>query len=752
MNRILLKITVLMSIFLLSGSLAMAKNLNIWGLINKDISKLTKDGETSESDFFTQSYRLSFKKPITPVIRYSLDVRAHLSDSDFTDSEGKTTKSYKREIEPALDLSISNPMYSLGSGYRRREEWSTKDLKNNSRKTTDFYYSGFSVNPRALPTLNLRFNREKIYDHLPDRETDTTNTNYTANSGYNLPSADVKFNYNLSFSHNIEETPLVIVSKIETDIFNGSYDIGYFKYFWKNRVSLSTGYQGNYSWNKSKQFVSQTGNVLFERTPFGGLHALGTVLKPDADTLLSESLLVNNDLSTGISNINLSTEQFHNIGIWVAPDKSVDRLYIYVNKDITGDSNLINAANWTVLKSDFNLAGTWTDVAINSVTATTVDIFDNIYRYEIEFSNPETASYFNAINLEVSDALGITDVQVTEIEAYGTDVVPSTGQISNESKFFSQRFSLGTSIVPVQKLTLSASFSADRSDQNPDSPLNSARNFMRDMFTNPDINEDDPDTSNISRNYSASAHWLTHRLLTTVLNFSRSEGFTTNGSTDFFSDTYSLTFNATPLPTLDTNLTFINNERYSFDDKDSSNNSILLSIGSKLYRNLNMITDMIYSQTKDFTPEKETVSYSINGTIDAQFTSRLSGNFTYSLNWISSEGTDSHSKNSRTIVSYQPGRFINFSGNFFISDSDGDISTSEGVTIDWLTLRDISLNIGYQHSNEETPSSTSDRAQGQVKWFINKFADMLVSYSYSRNSQETTTEAHSFLTSLNCRF
>ncbi len=731
----------------------MAKSLNIWGEINKDITKQTVDGETSsESDIFSQNYRLTFEKPITPVIRYRLDVRAFLSDIDSTDSEGKTTKSYRREIEPALDIFISNPMYNFSSGYRRREQWSTKNLKNDSRETTDFYHSGFSVNPRALPTLNLQFNREKTYDHLPDRETDRTSTRYTANSGYELPSSDLDLNYNISFSHTIGENPLNIIHKTENDSFSGTYGIGYNRRYWQGKVSLSTAYMGNYTWNKNSKFVSQTGDVLFERMPFGGLHEQGTVLEPEADALLSELSLVDNNFNTGISGIDIGMERFHNTGIWVASDRNIDRLYIYVNEDVSSDINLTNTGNWRVLQSNFNLEGTWTDVAINNVTVTAFDAPNNIYRYEIEFSSPVSASYFNAVNLETVNAFSTTSVLVTEIEAYGTDVVPSIGEITNETKFFSQRFNISSSITPVSKLTFSLNFSTDRADTNPDSATDSLSKFITDMFSDPAIDFDNEMSSRIQRHYGATATWLTHRLLTTILAFQRDEAFDTRGETDILSDTYSLTLNSSPLPTLNTTLIFINNEKLNFDEKSSRNRSVLLNIDSKLYRDVNMTTDLIYTQTKDFTTEAVSDIYSVNGTIDTIFTRRLNGSFIYRLNWSSFEGVTSQSKSADARITYQPARFINLSGSFLIADDDGDISTSEIFIIDWLPLRAIRLNSSYKHSNNESSSLTSDVAQGQVKWFINKFADILVNYNYIRNSQVSTTESHSFLASLNCRF
>jgi len=101
-------------------------------------------------------------------------------------------------------------------------------------------------------------------------------------------------------------------------------------------------------------------------------------------------------------------------------DQSVDALYIYVTLDNVLPPEIID---WRVYASNFNLEGTWTEVAVQSVTIT--EYFDedipvdvDVYRYEIRFTTPQNNLYFNAINFETGS---LRDVFVTEIEAYGTE-------------------------------------------------------------------------------------------------------------------------------------------------------------------------------------------------------------------------------------------------------------------------------------------------------------------------------------------
>jgi hypothetical protein len=165
-----------------------------------------------------------------------------------------------------------------------------------------------------------------------------------------------------------------------------------------------------------------------------------------------------------------------------------------------------------------------------------------------------------------------------------------------------------------------------------------------------------------------------------------------------------------------------------------------------------MITDVGYTRLKSFTTETKSTSYYLNGLIDAQFTRRLTGNLTYSLNWSSSNGVSSKSKNGTLIVTYRPGRFINLSSNLTVTDEDGDTSTSEGFLIDWLPLPVIRLNVNYQHSRSQPGPSTTDSFNGYGMWYITKFAYVHLSYGYTREVKEKKTESYSFITNLNCRF
>jgi hypothetical protein len=484
----------------------------------------------------------------------------------------------------------------------------------------------------------------------------------------------------------------------------------------------------------------------------GGLYALGTLLKPDVDVLdsIGWNALVDGELKNS-SGIDLAEKKFHNIGIWTSQEKPVDRLYIYVNQDVTNDIDLTDRLNWEVFWSNFNQPGTWKEVSVKGVVVTEFDSEDDIFRYEIELAAPQSASYFKAINLETVDILGVSKVLITEIEAHGTDEITETGEISDDSDRFNQRFSFAASTPLMKILNVSLHFSVDRRDRNPDSIPNSFTGIFKNMFTKLE-HEEDKDEIDVSRSYGVSTGWTTNRYITANFNYNRSESFDNQNEIDASSDSYGLSFSSDPLPTLRTNLSLSRTEGSDFGEKISASNSIVFSVDSKLYEYINMTTDMAYSLSESFPADTESTSYSLNGSIDAVFTKKLFASLVYNFLWISGD-TDTRSSNGSMRISYRPGRYIDLSGSFRISDeSEGNRTTAEGIFISWIPLPAIRLNISYQHSDTTPGPSRSDVFNSSGTWKITKFMDAQFSYGYNQREQEKERSSQFISANLNCRF
>jgi len=749
MRKILWKSIVLISVILIWGSSAFTQGLKGWMDITNGNIENREDGSIiSESDTFNRIFYLSLTEPVTPMFSYQFNIRSNWLDTSNTDSFGDVDTSYNRTVEPSIDLFLQNPIYDVGAGFRRREEWSTAHLANDGRETTDFYYSRLGILPEAFPSLTLQFDRQRKSDHLVVSETDSTNTIYTVNSSYSLPSSDLRMRYTINYSHTTNETPLNVTSKSEQDNFNGTFNAGYSGLFWNRKAGYSLGYQGHYTRNKNEQFFTQTGLLLLERIPLGGFYDQGTIDDVnDATVILTDQAnLVDDDIITS-TGINLRTGQFHNLDILVSSSKTVDRLYVYVNQNISTDATLLNKDNWTVAKSSFNLTGTWSSVGILSVTDSTVDAANSIYRYEIKFATPQNASFFKVYNEQFSDVIG---TEVTEIEAYGEDSVEGTSvDVINT---FNQQLNFSVDVRPVDKWSFLFNYSIDRSDENGESPYSSIGGIIENIYDDSITSDRAGFTSNVTRNYSLTSTWLTHSMLTSIFRVQRSESFDNEEVTDVSSNTYNLSFNSEPLPTVDANLSLIRNDSYTFNDKSSTNDSVVLSVGSKLYRDVNMITDIGFTRSESYLNGTTSSTRRINGTIDALLTKTVSTTFNYDFSWNESDSTTSRSSNNTATVTYRPGRFINITANLGAAESSGDMTTTEGILVDWLPLPAIRMNVNYQHSDSDPGSVKSDTLNSIVTWYITKFADLRTTYGYTKTVDTVKTESVNIRTSLNCRF
>jgi hypothetical protein len=728
----------------------------------------------SDTRTFRENYFLNYNRPVTPAISYQLYVRISEFQTRTTDNNNNISLNYSRMIEPSIDVNLRNSFYNLSSGYRRQEDWSdtfssgdiryiypyqllTSDdrLGDNDRETTELFYARLHFIPQDLPSLSLDYDRLEFFDHLSPRNIDRTSDVYSIKStyrtAYDVYPGDVRARYYLNYTHSIDKKPDDITNKIVSDSFNLNYAAGHTGSLRTRNVNYSVSYRGNYSRSEDKRFVSQTGSFLTKRAAIGGFHAGGSAVKPDVDILPSEGSLVDNDFSTstGIDISTLITGQYQNLGIRVSGTKPVDTIYVYVNQDVTGDV-LAAVSGWKAYSSNtnINVPGTWTERAIQSVSVSLHDLPDSIYRFEIKLSLAETASYFKVLNVLTASTV---NVSVTEIEAYGTDDILNT-ETTETSDSMNQGLEFRASSQLYTNVVLALHYSLDRFDQNPDSVFNSIGGIFKNIFSN-DVNGGDADLrSVITRGYGATATWEAHRLISASLRLQRSENFDNIETLDFASNSYNLSFHSAPLPTLDATLSFLKNDTYQFDSKDNESYSMLLSVGSQLHREVYMITDAGFSKSDSLTNNTTAETYLLDGSINANLNRKLSGSMNYGLSHTSSSGTSSDSKNASLTFSYRPARLINVSSNFRILDTDGIMTTSEGLFADWIPLPTLRINLNYNHTNSDASPSRSDTFSSYLIWYITKFADLRFTYTYSETVDIDRTNSHGYNSFLNCRF
>jgi hypothetical protein len=231
-----------------------------------------------------------------------------------------------------------------------------------------------------------------------------------------------------------------------------------------------------------------------------------------------------------------------------------------------------------------------------------------------------------------------------------------------------------------------------------------------------------------------------------------------------------------PLPTLNANLNLIRNDSFSFDAKQSVDNSALLNISSKLYQGINMTTDIGYDDLKAFpsststaattassttttssttaTSSTTTTTQYIKGIIDATLTPKLFSVLSYGINDSTAAGVVTDTQQGSLSITYRPGKLINLSSSFNISEGGGTNTKTAGLLFDWLLLPAIKLNANYQYVDSTTSSglSVSDVYNGYMNWYITKFMNLQLSYAYMQTRAATNAVTYSYGLHLSCTF
>ncbi len=739
-----------LSLLLLFTARAHAQGLSGSADLQQNSTETVTSGLKAARDRFHQNYFLRLEKKITPMLSYGLYLRTTLADTKDKDIFSVVKERSTRDLEPMIDLLFQSPVYSLNMGYRHQE--SRQELRpegTSSELSTGYFYSRFDVKPIDLPDLSLQFDRK---DEKDDQDRiDSVIATYSGTSSYTLTWKNINTGYNVRYVRKVAETQLAVVNKNIDELLTGQYTLGYSKSFWSGRLRLSSAYRGNYTRNINEVFSSTGGTVLRERTPFQGLSGRGTGTGPDENvqTLMEDPALID-DIRNVPTALDIGTDRYINIGIQlISSVQPVSRLYIYVRSDIA----LTVPSNWGLYISGDNITWVLAPAVIQSATPAVFDALNDIYRYELVFSSAVSAPYYKVINREVVNAPRLSNVFVTEIEAYGTEEISVGGSLRQESVLLNQGLVFTAGLRALPRLDLSFNYSINRSDQEPDSIIASAGGLFQNIFSRTSPPDDDKHISDASRLYGVSANWKTHRLLTAVFRVQRSESFDNQDTRDFASNSYSASLSSAPLPTLDLNLSVNRSDAYSFDEHTGTNHLARFSAGARLYRDVNMLMDAGYSHNKSVQSGLETSSFFVSTHLQSRLTPKLSGNLAYRFNSSESgaKALDSHEGN--IIFSYRPGRLVNMTASLRAFSSDEERTLQGAFSLDWRPIRALSLTGRFDRSATRPGPMDSYGFNTALRWQIFRFMDLQLNYNY-RSSEDTVSKtAVTFIGGkLNCSF
>jgi hypothetical protein len=710
-----------------------------------------EDGEKSSTmHTLNQTYYFALERPYTPALSYRLSLSTTFQDHENVSNGVKSERSLK-SIQPALDIYLVNPFYTLNGNFRLVETQDERDgVQTNT--TSNYIYWRLDTFLGKWPSPYLEFSRSNTDD--------TTITNYLIGTNYYYVWRQFTTNINLSFERTTTKTPGgVVESQEHTGYYNISYQTRYNKSFWKNRGNVNVSYQATFEQSQDTITFSSPGEAVLVRKALNGLHGQGTEIWPSENVTLQFMFnLVNNnkEASTGIDigDDSGGGARFHNIGVEVQATDSVDRLYIYVKPngpmDLTGDTNLSLPANWLVYSSkDTTVTGdpvpppTWTSIPISAVNIKETDSVNNIYRYELIFNSPQGGNHFykavNRQNVNVTGSPPNTSVFVTEIEALGTVDVSSSGEITGDSNVVVQNLVVGAGYRARPNLRLGLSYSLNRFDGNASSAFSSVSNFFS---SNLIAKTGLPETASIQRSYGVSAAWRPLAYLGTNFQVGRSEtfdGLGVDNSTNF----YSLGFVSNPIPTVNAHLTLRRSENFSDSEKTGTDHTLIFNLDTQLYKDIHMITDYQYLKHKNENTGADTTSQTLSGNIDTRITNTLFAYINYGVSQDEDVSQTIKTKQASVNVTYRPARFFNVNSNFRVTKGDLVSSKAAAVSVNWLALPVLRVSVGYSHNSDDIADSTIDTVGGTALLNLSRRINLRVSASHSETrDDEGTTESN----------
>jgi len=702
---------------------AMAEGINSYlefNYSNFESETEASGGSTStESSAFNQLYNLSLSKTIYPNLRLSAgSVFEKNTAESITDD--MTTESSTTNIRPFIDLTLSNPLYTAGVSYNRREEKQTSD-STTAIYVNENYNTILGWRPESLPSVNMTFGRTNTFDK--ERLTqDTTTDSASLNLIYQAINVlDLMYHPTYRNTKNM-------LNNTETKELIQNGRVTYSDLFLK-RISVSTSYNISRKETEiSATAAGGTGEVITQLFPFSGLSAIDDT--PDDGALELNSALIDGNLtdSSGI-NIGLGGDEttLTNMGLDFSATTKVNTIFVWVNRELP--SQIANSFSWDIYTSSNNL--NWT--LQTTISSATFGTFQN--RFEISFSNV-TTKYIKVVTrpLEPAETVGVTgdftNIFVTEIQAF---LEKSVEEAKGKTTFTTNIYNADIRTRILNTPSLFHDFSYFLTTTEPSSGKRSS----------------------LSNGLS-----LSHRFSKIISGSARvAREDIVEQEEEGLNYTYSTSITVIPLKTLRHSLTYSRRTEEA-EEESSERNSIFLNNLIELYEGISVnISGGLSSQTTNTGEKSESTTLNLGSTTTPH------PNLTISLNYLATntersggEGESSTSATTRRgglSMSYQPFKTVHlFTSVTMLSETDKATKTAQDYGLNWSPFPDGTLQFNFAYNEALTSDGGKNRVIGpSLRWNITSRAYLDLSYLILKSeSTSGTTDSRTFSTTLRMVF
>ncbi len=620
-------------------------------------------GVESTSSTTTQNYSLNFQKQLTNTITLNGDLRWISTLIDLNGVETETKSAY-----PVFTLSYRPPaQYNIRFGYNRTESSPSQG----DRITTSNMNAGFALPASRLPSLNMSYNKSTTEDHAKVQQVNNESTTIRLSSSYSFEyreaNLNVNYNYGLAFiddivGENTTTTPSHLLStSANRDFFGG-----------KLKASVNYGVDIRETTTESLGSASRFEQVVGASI---GLES-ELVATPTLIAMTTEPELIDNNRSTPVNPSSATTtidlDQVNwNIGIGFSTPQAIHELHLYVSSvlpTVTLEA-YESGGSWTVYTSSDSI--NWSSIGAS------VDYESVFSRYSFTFSET-TARYFKVVN--ATGATGI--IAVTEMAALGYALsTPKNSFTSSTTRNFS---GLTLAYTPTDRLNLGMNLTMDTTSTE------------RDGSTGTDIK---------NSRYGLNGRYI---IIPEYLQFSSTYASTISTPSDGdenATNSYTVTFSATPLETVSGSLAYLFSENLLAGAVQSEQSSMNMSVFMAIYTgiDLNLAATISTTESPQAGSESDASSYQWGFRLKPwrQITVLINGSSSTSDSTQNGVSTTSTSDTLDMNISYTPSRKIYMSADF-----DFKPEASEVYSLTWTPTRAVQCRFSYNSDEASSGFST----------------------------------------------
>jgi hypothetical protein len=332
-----------------------------------------------------------------------------------TDTDGTTTSSTISRNRPFFLLRSTNPVFSPGFGFFRREDRNRTAGQTDIKLINNEWDGYLGWNPDGGPKSDFQFVKTDTFD--PNKALqDTTKTFGSVVSNYSYK--DLGLYYRGAYLDTNDH-----LHQVDTTQVTQGARVSYASTFIDKRLSVNGTYNVTH-FDLSTTATGAGGEVQVPVTPFAGLS--GNSDTPVTVVLAQSALLIDGNLTAGAGvDLGLPTPpadtQARNIGVDFQTPMKVSRILLWVDRDLPIEVS--NSFSWDIYSSVDNAI--WHQET--TVPVAPFGPFET--RFQIDFT-PITARYIKLVvrplAAAVANAASYPHILVTEIQPY---LVMPPGQV-----------------------------------------------------------------------------------------------------------------------------------------------------------------------------------------------------------------------------------------------------------------------------------------------------------------------------------